>query len=683
MRESSSSPPRTIAQPTPTGTPAPRAPHPAGPVVSAPRTLHPSNPPSLPPRISVYPPASTPHISIYPPETLSSPQARVTAHPQALPASLPPPRITIAPSAPAGWGSRVSEAPPYYSDSRYAKLSDVLVETLAELGVESAFGLVGGAVAPFCDALAQGSIKIVHCRHEAGAVFAAIESSFVSNRPAVVFTTTGPGITNAITGVVAARRDGAKVILISGSTAAPQRGRWAFQETSWLTMPISGLFTPGPIFHYAVTIEQPAELAEIARRLALGLQQPSGFVAHLAIPMAVQNARAKMLEDAGRLSLVPAGLAHQTAASCVQALMEEPFAIWVGFGARHAAAQIRALAERTGAPVMCSPRGKGIFPEDHPQFVGVTGFGGHTSVTTFMTEDRPAYILVLGTRLGEFTSFWDPDMVPSRAFIHVDIDPEVPGVAYPSVQTLGVQAELGAFMDSLLDYIPARTDRVRSRPIARHIPPVPLSPRAEGPVRPGFLMEVIQRVIVEGSDAVVMTEAGNAFAWGSHALRFSSPARYRVSTGFGSMGHAVTGVIGAALARKGKAVAIAGDGAMLMNSEISTAVSYGIPAVWIVLNDAQYGMIDHGMRALGMDPVETAIPPCDFVMIARGMGADGVRVEREVDVDPALAQAMAAKGPFVVDVIVDPRAPAPFHRRNQSLNEQGAMGTLGKTQGQG
>jgi acetolactate synthase-1/2/3 large subunit len=329
---------------------------------------------------------------------------------------------------------------------------------------------------------------------------------------------------------------------------------------------------------------------------------------------------------------------------------------------------------------MCSPRGKGIFPEDHPQFVGVTGFGGHTSVTTLMKEDRPSYILVLGTRLGEFTSFWDPDMVPTKAFIHVDIDPEVPGVSYPSVHTFGVQADIGAFVESLLDHIPARISRQGARPVARHIPPVPLAPRLSGPVRPGFLMEVIQRVIVEGSDAVVMTEAGNAFAWGSHALRFATPGRYRVSTGFGSMGHAVAGVIGAALARRGKAVAICGDGAMLMNSEISTAVCYGIPAVWIVLNDAQYGMIDHGMRSLGMEPVETAIPRCDFVMIARGMGADGVRVEREADLDHALSEAMAARGPFVVDVIVDPRAPAPFHRRNQSLNEQGAMGTLGKTQ---
>jgi acetolactate synthase-1/2/3 large subunit len=651
--------------------------------------------PTLPPlhRIAVEhfpPPEALPRITVHPaaPASLASghapanaPANRVSAPPLNL-AAAPVPRITVAPApmAPAGWGGRASEVPPYYADSRFAKLSDVLVEILEDLGVETAFGLIGGSIAPFAEALGSCSIKVVHCRHEGGAVFAAIEASFVSGRPSLVFTTTGPGLTNALTGVVAARRDGAKVILVSASTAAPQRGRWAFQETSTYTMPISGLFTSGPIFHYAVSVEQPAELPEIARRLAIGAQRPEGFVAHVAVPLAAQNARAMTPSSAKTISSLIPGSSTEMALDYASVLMEEPFAIWVGFGARDAAGPIRELAERTGAPVLSSPRGKGIFPEDHPQFVGVTGFGGHESVRTFMTEERPAYMLVLGTRLGEFTSFWDQMMVPSKAFIHVDLDPEVPGVAYPSVQTFGVQAEIGAFVQSLLTHIPARITRGRSRSIPRHIPPVPLSPRMEGPVRPGFLMEVIQRVIVEGSDAVVMTEAGNAFAWGSHALRFDQPGRYRVSTGFGSMGHATAGILGAALARRGKAVAICGDGAMLMNNEVSTAVHYNLPAVWIILNDAQYGMIDHGMRALGMDPVETGIPPCDFVMIARGMGADGVRVERESDVDPALVMALEAGGPFVVDVIVDPRSPAPFHRRNQSLNEQGAMGTLGKTQ---
>lgn len=184
-------------------------------------------------------------------------------------------------------------------------------------------------------------------------------------------------------------------------------------------------------------------------------------------------------------------------------------------------------------------------------------------------------------------------------------------------------------------------------------------------------MQEIQRVVVSGSDAMLLTEAGNAFALGSHHLRFDTSGRYRVSSGFGSMGHAVAGVVGAALAKRGKAVALVGDGAMLMLSELNSAAHYGADAVWIVLNDGRYNMIEQGMRAIGWEPFETRFPRADFVSIARGMGADGARVEQEREVAAALEQAMKARGPFVVDVLIDPLEMAPSAGRNKSLLEQG------------
>ncbi|APR86004.1 Acetolactate synthase large subunit protein [Minicystis rosea] len=565
-----------------------------------------------------------------------------------------------------GPSSRVSPGGGVMPSPDGPTLSDYLVKLLKGLGIDTAFGLTGGAVAHFGAALVRGGMNVLHCRHEAGAVFAAIESYYVKERPSVVFTTTGPGLTNAITGIAAAHRDGAKLILISGTTAAPQRGRWAFQETSSYTMPMAGLFAAGPLFHFAAVIEQPVELCEAFRRIASGLQKPGGFVAHISLPLTSQVAQDYEPFSGGPISMLPLRSADATAADCAQFLRRDSFAIWVGFGARHAARQVRELAKRSGAPVMCSPRGKGIFPEDHPQFIGVTGFGGHESVFDYMAERRPAYILVLGTRLGEFTSFWSEDMVPSKGFIHVDIDPEVPGVTYPDVNVVGVQADIKSFVDALLHHFPKQAPPLEGG-LFDKAPPARIAHRSEGPVRPNFLMQAIQRVIVDDNDAPVITEAGNAFAWGTHALRFSSPGRYRVSTGFGSMGHAVTGVIGIALARRGKAVALAGDGAMLMNSEISTAVQYRIPAVWVVLNDSAYGMIDQGLSALGLPAVETQLPRTDFVMIARGMGADGIRVEREEDVIPALQMAMKAEVPFVVDVVIDPSVKAPAGRRFKSL----------------
>ncbi|MFN6560871.1 MAG: ScyA-related TPP-binding enzyme [Nostoc sp. ChiSLP01] len=540
-----------------------------------------------------------------------------------------------------------------------------LVKTLENLGVRYAFGLFGGGITPFIASLEQSSIEVLQFRHEAGAVFAAIESYFASGHPVVVFSTTGPGITNALTGLFAARWEGAKIIFVSPCTSATQRGRWAFQETSQYTMSNTGIFTSGALFHYAIAIESSSELPEITRRLALGVGKLGSFVAHISIPRAIQTSLLATALPNINLSpsLVTAG--EDTISKSLQLLCEGPFAIWVGFGARDAALEIRQLAERTGAAVMSSPRGKGIFPEDHPQFVGVTGFGGQSSVLKYMQEQRPLRVLVLGTKLGEFTSFWNPIMVPARGFVHVDIDPEVPGAAYPYAETFAVQSDIGAFVKNILKYFPEISHFSPILPISRPEPQV-IKPQ-EGLVRPEFLMYAIQKVIVENSDAIVMTEAGNSFAWGTNRLRFAAPGRYRVSTGFGSMGHAGTGILGAALAGNRKAVAILGDGAMLMNSEISTAVKHKIPAVWIVLNDGRYNMCDQGMNMEGFHGVDAEIPSSDFVMIARGMGADGIRVNKESDVEVALEKALALSIPFVLDVIIDPTRPAPIGSRIDSL----------------
>ncbi len=357
---------------------------------------------------------------------------------------------------------------------------------------------------------------------------------------------------------------------------------------------------------------------------------------------------------------------------CAALLGGREFAIWAGFGARGAAPEIRRLAERTGAAVMCSPRGKGVFPEDHAQYVGVTGFGGHPDVKEYLTAFAPEHILVLGSRLGEFTSFWDPAFVPRGSFVHVDLDPGVPGASFPSAHTVAVCAEVKLFVRALLERVPKRpgppawSGRIRE-------PAVPA--RAGGLVRPEVLLQSVQRCVVERCGAPLLTDAGNAFAWGSYALHFAAP-RYRTSTGWGAMGHATCGVIGAAKGRGGVAVALVGDGSMLMQSEVSTAVRYAIPAAWIVLNDGAYGMIAQGMRAQGLCPLETDLPQTDFAAWARALGAEGLCVDDELRLDAALGRIESLTRPLVIDVRVDPAEPAPFLKRVQSLIRQTTHTTL-------
>ncbi|MEM7715298.1 MAG: ScyA-related TPP-binding enzyme [Cyanobacteria bacterium P01_A01_bin.68] len=544
-------------------------------------------------------------------------------------------------------------------------VASAVVKMLEDMGVQYAFGISGGAIAAIWHALQHSSIRVLHFRHEAGAAFAATEAYFAFGRPVVVFTTAGPGITNALTGLFAARQENAKVIFLSPSTSTSQRGRWAFQETSAYTMANAGVFTRESLFHYGITLECSDELPQVYRRLAVGLARPDGFVAHLSIPTNIQTSSVKKSSPRMAFSFAPAAPSSETIAECVRLLSSGSFAIWIGFGARGAAAEIRELAERTGAAVMCSPRGKGIFPENHPQFVGVTGFAGHNSVLTYMQEHRPLHTLVLGTRLGEFTSFWNPEMVPKGGFLHVDIDPEVPGTAYPDAETFAIHSDIRLFVKALQKYF-SGSSRSTALSLPRPQSNV-INPRVNGLVRPDVLMNAIQRVIVEESNALVINEAGNSFAWGTHMLQFAEPGRYRVSTGFGAMGHAVTGVLGPALVKNNKAVAIVGDGAMLMNNEVSTAVQYHIKAVWIILNDSHYNMCAQGMAMLGFEGINAKISQTNFVKIAKGMGADGIRVERESDIEKALEKALVSTCPFVVDVIIDPTQSAPIGNRINNL----------------
>ena len=566
-------------------------------------------------------------------------------------------------------------------DNENITVADAVAQMFESLGIKSAYGVSGGAMASLWGALSNSSVEVLNFRHEAGAAFAATEGYFASGNPTVVFTTAGPGITNALTGLFAARGEGAKVILLSACTSAPQRGRWAIQETSTDTLPSSGIFTAGTVFNYASTVESAAQLPQIFRKLALGLSQPGGYVAHLSIPTAVQNmsmSDTQIPKQGVSCSLVSSS--DEVVANAAKLLAEGTFAIWLGFGARDAADEIRQFAEKTGAAVMCSPRGKGIFPENHPQFIGVTGLGGHGSAMTYMQEQAPIRTLVLGSRLSEPTSFWNQDMVPSKGFIHVDIDPNVPGVAYPHAETIGIQSDIKTFVKQLLRHLETDIEAVNRVKAAQPSSlPKPerstVEPGQESPIRPEVLMAAIQEVIVDGSDAVVMAECGNSFTWSTNLLRFNEANRYRVSTGVGAMGHAVTGVVGAAQARNGKSVAIVGDGAMLMNNEISTAVKYQIPAIWIVLNDARYNMCHQGMKMLGMTGADAIIPQTDFQMIARGMGADGIRVTQESEITAALEKAIAATGPIVIDVLIDPDRAAPSKGRNKGLASQGVKAT--------
>ncbi|NJK52411.1 MAG: thiamine pyrophosphate-binding protein [Leptolyngbyaceae cyanobacterium SU_3_3] len=241
--------------------------------------------------------------------------------------------------------------------------ASVLVTALFELGVTKAFGVSGGAMAPLWHSLSISPIDVIHCRQETGAVFAAIEYHFAAGEPVAVFTTSGPGLTNALTGTLAARDEGAKIILVSAFSSAPKRDRWLIQETTVSTMP-ADLYRSGSLFHFASIIEAPAQLSQTRIQLASGLARPGGFVAHIAIPTSVQSAPVvKMAHLQFQTPILE--LSAAAVKRYVDLLLNGSVAIWIGFGARHASEKVRELAKRLQAPVISS-RAARYFPRRRP-----------------------------------------------------------------------------------------------------------------------------------------------------------------------------------------------------------------------------------------------------------------------------------------------------------------------------
>jgi acetolactate synthase-1/2/3 large subunit len=543
-----------------------------------------------------------------------------------------------------------------------------LAALLWNVGVREAYGICGREIVPVWSALlaSRGTpyeIATRHARHENGAGFAAIGSWTQTDRPVAVFVTTGPGLTNVITSLETARATGAKLILLSPLTPAAERGRLGIQATGPAGYANPDLYTAGRIFDIVAMIESPDQLRTLAGPLASGLAGEAGFCAHIAIPTSMQTEGAEAAPAVPRQRRRPPAPSQAVADEVAGLLADEPFAVWLGWGARHHADAVRRFLDVTGAPAICSPRGLGI-ADTHPAFVGVTGNGGRESLPDELASRDLRRTLVLGSALGEATSGWHPGLVPPEGLIHVDLDPGVFGSAYPHVPTLGIQADIGEFLGALL----ARSDRLERRHVPLRQPPpsrLALAGDRSGTVHPGALMAAIQRVVVQGTDMPVFADASSAMFWGARHLVFDRPCRWFVEGRFGSMGSAGAAVVGAASGRRGPAAAISGDGSMHMQDEINTAVHYGIHAIWIVLNDGGLGIVRSGMRANGWPLHDADYPATDFAAVARNKGADGVRVTAEGELDGALAAAIEAKGPFLVDVVIDPSAGPPIGARTK------------------
>lgn len=530
-----------------------------------------------------------------------------------------------------------------------ASVSLHLVDVLRDFGVNVVFGIPGGAISPFYDALLdRPDVRIITTKHEANAAFMAIGYAMATGRPGVVLTTAGPGITNALTGVASAFYEGVPVVHIAGEVARSAFGRGALQEGSPTGFDAVAVMRPVTKMSLVMSHAGPAaSVLHKALTTAFNGRRGPVFVS-LPLDVAAQQLEAQPIAGALRTAYEIDDDSTRNALSLLERA-STPL-ILAGSGTRDPTSRraLRRLAEYIGAPVCVTTKGKGVFPEDHPLYLGVTGFGGHDSVGQYL-ERGVDVLLAIGSGLNDFsTNAWTPLLRARRAFIQIDIDAAQLGKNYAI--DLGLVGPADRVIGRMLEHRQeGRTPTLTRSPFPLQFQPVRASPR-------GMLttMDVVLAMNEHCPDNAVFTaDMGEHLGVALHYLRVREHADFLTCLGFGSMGSGINAAIGYQLgAMHRRTYAICGDGGFLMyGTELATAVQHTLPTTFLIMNDSRLTMVHHGMHAQFGRAPDFATQPIDFAAFARSLGAMGRTVRTREDLAEGLAE--RHDGPLVLDVRID------------------------------
>jgi acetolactate synthase-1/2/3 large subunit len=563
----------------------------------------------------------------------------------------------------------------------------LLLRYLEQEGVDCLFGIPGGPLMPLYNALFErGKIRPILAKHEAGAAFMADGYARVSGRLGLCATTTGPGATNAVTGIACARRDSVPVLIITAQIALAAFGKGAAQESTPMAIDIVDLYkgvTKASVM--ALSADKVADMARMLLRTAL-TGRPGPI--HLSFPadmMETQVPGDVLKPDQYRPT--PELFDRRTVREAAGLLLKarRP-AILAGYGVHISRAydELRSLAERLRIPVATTQKGKGVFPEDHILSLGVFGFAGSPQADAVLLDEDTDLLLGVGTGFGELaTHAWDPRLVQGRRLLQIDVDPAEIGKNYPvTVGLVGDARQVlrevdfqierdGKWVDGSED-AGVRLARVRAvkTMAGRWADPKGMDSLAS-PLHPARVVAELRRALPD--DGILFTDIGNVMAWALHYFTVREPGTFFINMGFGSMGHAVAASIGGKLAAPRRAVvALVGDAAFAMNGmEVHTAVENRVGVVWVVMNNGGHGMVRLGEKVQFKGRFSSASfeHPLDVAAMAEAMGAVAYRADKPSQVERAVRDALALGRPAVVDVRVDPDIQPPMGVRLATLDK--------------
>jgi len=540
--------------------------------------------------------------------------------------------------------------------------AEMVVQALVDQGVEVIFGYPGGAVLPIYDALfKQNSIRHILVRQEGGAVHAAEGYARSTGRPGVVLVTSGPGATNAVTGLADALMDSIPVICLTGQVATHMIGNDAFQEADTV-----GITRPCTKHNYLVK-----DTDKLARTLHEAFYvathgRPGPVVIDLPKDVCIKSGTyvgPEKVEHKTYRPRVKGDEARIRDAVALMASAKRPI-FYVGGGVINSGPRASELLTEfvrlTGFPITNTLMGLGCYPASDPQFVGMLGMHGLYEAN--MAMHGCDVLIAIGARFDDRVTGRLDAFSPKSKKIHVDIDPSsINKNVRIDVPIVGDCANvLGEFL-RIWKETRQKADREalkawwrqigdwRKRDCLRYTPDAKV-------IKPQYALERLY-ALTKDMDPLITTEVGQHQMWAAQFMKFEKPNRWMTSGGLGTMGYGLPAAIGAQIAHPGRLVIdIAGEASILMNiQEMSTAKQYRLPVKIFILNNQYMGMVRqwqellHGGRY--SESYTAALP--DFVKLADSFGAVGMRAERPDEVDDLIREMIATDNAVIADVRVD------------------------------